>query len=355
MDKQKKLDKDEAVFIGIDLHKRTWHVTIRTMDIELFSGSIEGLWEKLEPLLRRYSDHAMIAVYEAGYFGFWLHDKLKAYGVDCKVTPPSLIPIEYGNKVKTDRRDSRKLAHFLAKGLLRGIYIPTLQERYHRQVIRRRRQLINDRVRVQNRIKAELQLNGISLPGPTGKWTKGYFANLCKVKFSDRWMRESFKRSLEQYDFLCNQIACQTQLLKELSEKRLYKKRVAILQSIPGVGLIASMEILLELHDMKRFRRADQLAAYVGLTPSQYSSADKIRMGRITCIGENSVRAALVQASWCLIREDGVMCERYEKIKVRAGGKRAIVAIARQLLIRMRRILLDGTQYVPGVMASTNQ
>ncbi len=353
MKKRKELDHSETVFIGIDLHKRTWHVTIRTFDIELFSGGIEGSWNNLETLLKRYSGHELIAVYEAGYFGFWLHDKLVDYGVDCNVTPPSLIPIEYGNKVKTDRRDSRKLAHFLAKGLLKNIYIPTLQERYHRQVIRRRCQLINDRVRVQNRIKAELQLNGITLPEPTGKWTKGYYTNLCKIKFPDRWMQESFKCSLEQYAFLCDQVTSQTQLLKELSEKRLYKKRVKILRSIPGVGLIAAMEILLELQNIKRFRRADQLAAYVGLTPSQYSSADKIRMGRRTCIGKNSVRAALVQAAWCLIRKDGVMRERYEKIKARAGGKRAIVAIARQLLIRMRRILLDGTQYVPGVIAST--
>jgi len=353
MEKQKKLDKNETVFVGIDLHKRTWHVTIRTFDNELFSGGIPGLWDNLKPLLKRYSGHEVRVVYEAGYFGFWLHDKLVDYGVQCKVTPPSLIPIEYGNKVKTDRKDSRKLAHFLAKDLLKGIYIPTRKERYHRQVIRRRRQLVRDRVRIQNRIKAELQLNGLDLSEPHGKWTQVYYANLCKVKFPDRWMQESFKRSLEQYEFLCDLITKQTQLLKKLSEQRLYKKRARILQSIPGVGLIAAMEMLLELQDIKRFRRADQLAAYVGLTPSQYSSADKIRMGRITCIGKNSVRATLVQASWCLIRKDGVMRERYEKIKARAGGKRAIVAIARQLLIRMRRILLDGTQYVPGVIAST--
>jgi transposase len=353
MEKQKKLDKDETVFIGIDLHKRTWHVTIRTFDIELFSGGIPGFWENLKPLLKRYSGHEICVVYEAGLFGFWLHDKLVDCGVQCSVTPPSLIPIEYGNKVKTDRRDSRKLASFLAKGLLRSIYVPSLQERYHRQVIRRRRQLIRDRVRTQNRIKSELQFNGLNLSAPHGKWTQAYYVNLCKIKFPDRWMQESFNRLLEQYDFLCDLVDKQTQLLKELSEKKLYKNRVKILQSIPGVGLIASMEMLLELQDIKRFRRADQLAAYVGLTPSQYSSADKIRMGRITCIGKNSVRAILVQASWCLIRKDGVMRERYEKIKARAGGKRAIVAIARQLLIRMRRILLDGTQYVPGVMATT--
>jgi len=61
----------------------------------------------------------------------------------------------------------------------------------------------------------------------------------------------------------------------------------------------------------------------------------------------------LIQASWQLIRKDGVMREKYDKIKVRAGGKRAIVAIARTLLIRMRRLLLDNVPYVPGVISST--
>jgi transposase len=348
----KSLEKNEVIFVGIDLHKKAWHVTIRTAEIELFSGSIPGTWEHLYNLLNRYKSSNQIAVYEAGYFGFWLYDKLVEHGIKCIVTPPSLIPIEYGNRVKTDRRDSRKLAHFLAKDLLKQIYVPTVKERYHRQVIRRRRQLIGDRVRVQNRIKAELRLNGVNLPEPVGKWTDIYFDNLCRIKFPDRWMQESFNRLLEQYVFLDNQITKQTQLLKELAEKSLYKKRVEILRSIPGIGIISAMELLLELQDINRFRRADQLAAYVGLTPSQYSSADKIRMGRITCIGKNSLRAILVQAAWCLIRKDGVMRERYEKIKARSGGKRSIVAIARQLLIRMRRILLDGVHYVPGLVTS---
>jgi transposase len=67
-------------------------------------------------------------VYEAGCFGFWLHDRLIEHGVDCMITPPSLIPQESGNRVKTDRKDSRKLAHLLAKGLLKRIFVPSKQE-----------------------------------------------------------------------------------------------------------------------------------------------------------------------------------------------------------------------------------
>jgi transposase len=79
----------------------------------------------------------------------------------------------------------------------------------------------------------------------------------------------------------------------------------------------------------------------VGLTPSQYSSADKVRMGRITGIGKSTLRSLLVEASWTLIRNDQAMREKYERIKIRSGGKRSIVAITHTLLLRMRRMLLD--------------
>ena len=335
----------EDLFVGIDLHKQRWHVTIRTRDVELFSASIPGTWESLQRVLTRYSDHPLQAVYEAGYFGFRLHDRLVAHGIACLVTPPSLVPQEYGNRVKTDRRDSRKLAHLLAKGLLKRVRVPSEEELYHRQVIRRRRQLVRDRVRTQSRIKAELRFYGIHLEEPRGHWTHTYFESLRSFRFGNRWMQESFNRLLDLYEFLTVQIDKQTKLLQELSETPMYRERVEILLSIPGIGLISAMELPLELQDVSRFRRAEQLAAYVGLTPSQYSSADKVRMGRITGIGKDTLRSLLVEASWTLIRKDQAMREKYERIKVRSGGKRAIVAIARTLLLRMRRMLLDGQAY----------
>ena len=158
-------------------------------------------------------------------------------------------------------------------------------------------------------------------------------------------MQQSFNRLLEQYEFLSAQIDKQTQLLKQLSQLPLYCDRVKILCSIPGIGILTAMEILLELQDFSRFRRAEQWAAYVGLTPSQYSSADKIRMGRITGAGKNTVRSALVESCWQLIRKDKAMRKKYEQIKARSGGKRAIVAISRKLILCIRRLLLDNRPY----------
>src|SRR5689334_9453817 len=172
------LHADEIVYVGIDLHRQRWHVTIRTTDIELFSASIPGTWEALHSLLEPYRGHRLEAAYEAGYFGYWLHDRLARHAVECIVTPPSLIPQEQANRVKTDRRDSRKLAHLLAKGMLKRVWVPSAQEREERQVVRRRRQLIQDRVRAQNRIKAELRFYGIELLEPHGPWRRVYVENL---------------------------------------------------------------------------------------------------------------------------------------------------------------------------------
>jgi transposase len=344
-------EKRKRIYVGVDMHRLQWHVTVRTEDAELFVGSIPGKWDSLKKLLDRYKEYEKEVVYEAGYFGFWLHDHLADYGAECIVTPPSLVPVEYGNHVKTDRRDSRKLSHLLAKGLLKRVWVPTQEERCERQVIRRRRQLITDRVRTQNRIKAELRFYGVEVAAQEGRWSKIFVENLHRLQFNNRWMQESFQRLLEEYQLLTQQIERQTKVLRELANTQRYRERVVILRSVPGIGLIAAMELLLELQNVERFRRADQLAAYVGLTPSQYSSAEKVRMGRITAIGKNSLRGTLVEVAWRLIGKDPAMREKYERIKVHAGSKRAIIAIARTTLLRTRRMLLDHRPYTVGLAA----
>jgi transposase len=184
-----------------------------------------------------------------------------------------------------------------------------------------------------------------------GHWTDRYVQNLKALKFHDSFMQRSFEHLLEEYEAIDQLVKKQTHLLRDLSRHEKYAEQVEILQTIPGVGWLTAIEIILELQDVRRFRRSSSIAAYVGLTPSQYSSAEYVRMGRITKQGKWNVRALLVESSWRLIREDEELKEKYERIKARAGGKRAIVAIARSLIIRMRRILLDRTSYAVTVAA----
>jgi len=344
------LESKPKIDVGVDQHLLRWHVTIIEKDVELFSGSIAGQWRALRSLLDTYgSGKEIVVVYEAGYFGYWLYDCVRAYGATCIVTPPSLIPREPGNRVKTDRRDSRKLAYYSMQGMLKAVYVPTLEERYHRQVLRRRQQLLADRRRVQQRIKAELRANGIGLRQSGKSWSRRYEAELRQLSFDNQFMDKSFKRILDQYESLKKEVRDQTALMRELAKTDYYKERVTIMTSTAGIGVLSAMQFLVEIQDVTRFHRADQLSSYVGLTPSQYSSGEHVRMGRITRTGKSMIRSMLVEASWILIRKDGAMRLKYEAIKARAGAKRAIVAIARILLLRIRHMLIHKEMYVIGL------
>ena len=115
----------------------------------------------LDNILSRFSQGKVHTVYEAGSFGFWLHDHLAERGYSSTVTPPSLVP-RIGGKVKTDRRDSKKLASMLAGGFLKRVYLLTPEERADRELVRTRNQIERDRKRVQRRIKAKLLFHGIA-------------------------------------------------------------------------------------------------------------------------------------------------------------------------------------------------
>lgn len=338
----------KRLFVGIDLHRKMWHVTVLTEDeVTLFSNNIPGTWPALKNVLSKFEEAGDIsAVYEAGYAGYWLCDHLSNYGVEVMVTPPNKIPKAVSDRVKTNRTDSARLADFLRVNILKSVYILTPEERAHREVARRRRRFVQQRGRVQNQIKSLLRFWGMEISGErAGYWSHRYVTNLRALTFQEPYMQKSYEHLLEEFDAIDALVKKQSDLLRDLSRHEKYAEQVEILMTIPGVGWLTAIEILLELQDVRRFRKADSIAAYVGLTPSQYSSAEYVRMGRITKQGKWNVRALLVEASWRLIRVDHGLNERYQDIKNRAGGKRAIVAIARRLIIRMRRILLDRTSY----------
>jgi len=136
----------------------------------------------------------------------------------------------------------------------------------------------------------------------------------------------------------------------ELSRSGKYRNRVKLLRSVPGIGILITMEILVELQEMERFQRADELASYIGLTPSEFSTGQYVRQGRITRCGNKRVRTCLGEASWILIQKDPGMRKDYDRLKQGKGAKRAIIAMARHLIIRIRRILLDQEPYVVGAV-----
>jgi transposase len=137
-----------------------------------------------------------------------------------------------------------------------------------------------------------------------------------------------------------------TKKITDLAETDKYRERVSLLLQIPGIGIYTAMSSLVELQDVERFRKSEQIASYLGLTPSQRSSGDRIRMGNITHCGNLHLRTRFIESSWTLIRYDHNMRSTYERLKYQTGsGTKAIVGIARRLSMKVRRVLLDKTPY----------
>ena len=131
----------------------------------------------------------------------------------------------------------------------------------------------------------------------------------------------------------------------ELSRTDKYKARAELIRTAPGVGLLTGMEVLVELQEMGRFRSSEEIASYMGLTPSEYSTGEHIRQGRITRSGNWRVRNALIESSWILIGRDPWMRRTYLRLKSRKGAKRAIIALARKLIIILRSMVLRNMPY----------
>ena len=337
---------DKKVYVGIDVHKENWHITIRTLGEEVFNGRIPGNYISLKKVLDRYPGNSVKVAYEAGPFGFWLYDKLTEDGMETLVVPPSTIPIESGNKVKTDKRDSRKLAILLERNMLRRTHVLSEEEREHRDLLRTRRQIIDHRNDVARQIKSKILFYGIPVPfSPKTRLTQQFVTWLKTLTFGTPYMKESLDLLIQLYEYLTKQIAQINRKVVSLCREKKYHERIKLLCTAPGIGKLTAIELLVELQDMARFKSASQLASYIGLTPAEYSTGEKTRQGRITRCGNKRVRTYLVESTWILITKDPWIRAKYLKLKATRGGKRAVVAIARRFIIRLRRMLLDNVPY----------
>jgi transposase len=344
--------KGKTINIGLDMHKRSWRITALVEgDIVLAVNLAPPSYDSFMQLISRFKGNHIRIVYEAGPGGFDLYDKLTDDGIFCIVTPPSLIPTESGNKVKTDKKDSYKLAKLLERDMLKRVWVLSPEERAHRQLVRTRlvrtrRQIVNHRSDVMRQIKSFFLFHGIEVPfGSRQLWTIRFIKWLHEIDPGNEYLNTSLKALVHLFDYLSEEKKRLTHEVLELAKKDKYASRVKLLKSIPGIGALSAMEVLVEIQDISRFKTSDELAAYLGLTPSQYSSGERVRMGHITHMGNSRVRSTLVESSWILVNKDLRMRKKYENIKDRRGGKKAIVGVARSLSACIRRILLDQIPY----------
>lgn len=334
------------VYLGLDISKASWHVTARSGGETLLTASFPPRREGLVGLLERLKGCRVHSVYETGPFGFGLHDWLRSQDVDSMVVSASHVPEEIGNRVRTDRRDGLKLARTLEAGLLRPIFVPESRQRADRELVRQRQRVQKDRRRAMVRIKSFFLTNDVETPEEAGAdWSGDYETWLRALKLEEPSLDRVLEELRSVYFDLDARVDGLTKELRQMARRSDYAATVELLSTVPGIGWLSALTLVVEIVDFGRFPNGETLSSYAGLTPSEHSSGDRVRHGHITRQGNPVVRYVLVESSWILIGKDPEMRRFFDRIKVRRGGKRAIVAVARKLCHRLVAIAHSGTPY----------
>jgi len=348
----KQLDfSGQAFYIGIDVHKRSWKVTVRSNHMHLKTFSMNPSPQELAQYLRRnYPSGDYYSVYEAGFCGYWIHRQLIKLGVKNIIINPADVPTTNKEKsTKSDAIDSRKLSRELENGSLKGIYVPDIKHQAIRSLSRLRSQNVKRRIQIKNRIKGFLDFHGIKIPerNEISHWSGAFINWLKGIDFQEHLDRKTL-------DYLIQDLEYQRSRMKEILQTiRGRFQEIPVLQyirTVTGIGTIIAFTIYAELIDINRFRNLDHLASYIGLVPSVESTGDKEKIKGLTFRHSKHLRHLFVEASWIAVREDPALMMAYTELIERISRQKAIIRIAKKLLNRVRYVWLNETKYVTAVV-----
>lgn len=346
----------QSIYVGIDVHRKSWKVSVltETLPYKTFSAPPEAT--KLNLFLRNHFPGAIYhSVYEAGFSGFWIHRELTRLGINSMVVNPADIPTtDKERKQKEDMRDSRKLAQTLRSGQLRGIYIPSEKTQQDRSLLRVREATVKDLTRIKNRIKALLYFQGIVYPPQFASngshWSNAFMQWLDSVPFANKSGKSALGIYLESAKHKRSLLLKIIRQLRELSQSPEYHENVILLTSVPGIGMLTALTLLLELEDIRRFENFENLCSFIGLVPSTHSSGDHKVTGGITPRKNSRLRAALVESAWVAVRNDPALLAAYNNLSGRMSGNKAIIRIAKKLLRRIVSVLRQKKKYEKGII-----
>lgn len=350
-----KLDfKGQQIYVGMDIHKKSWSICILTEEFEhkTFSQPSEvGIL--VNYLKRNFPGASYKSVYEAGYCGFWIHDRLQEHGVQCVVVNPADVPTkDKERRKKTDRVDCRKLARSLRNGELEGIYVPSRPKVEDRSLIRTRHGMVKKQTRCKNQIKSILQFYGIQIPEELSNshWSKRFITWIEAIRMERASGNFALKAHLEELNHMRKLIADITHAIRTLANSEEYRQNVRLLKTVPGISTLTAMTLLTELYDVDRFKNFDKLCSYVGLIPDTASSGETDKIIGITNRRNGQLRGILIESSWVAVRKDPALLMAFNALCKKMPKTNAIVRIARKLVNRIRYVLKNQQEYVSAVI-----
>jgi transposase len=343
------IGQPDLIYLGLDVHRdsisvATLHSDRTTADIERIPHDEAAVLQ----LLGRFAQPARLRVcYEAGPTGYELARLLQRHGVACQVIAPSLIPHAVGDKVKTDRRDCRRLARLHRAGELVAIRIPTAAEEAVRDLCRARADLVDDRGRARRRLQSFLLRHGrVYRAGVC--WTSKHERWLGAQRFDDPQLQATFGHYRAVVATRDAELAAIEVDLTAAAVQPPFADPVRRLAAYRGVGQLGALSLAAEVGDWRRFAHAGAFMAFTGLTPCERSSGDSVWRGHITRTGSTHLRFQLVESAWAYHHRPliaGALRERQQQV----GPETLARSWKAQLRLCRRFRQLQARKHVTGV------
>lgn len=293
------LQSSPQIFVGLDVSKLSINVALlRPNGTGIDEDRIPNTPQAVRALVRRWPDPGSVrACYEAGPTGYALYHDLTRQGIACTVIAPTLTPRRPGERIKTDRRDAVKLARLFRAGELTAVRVPTPDEEAVRDLLRARGDLREDILRARHRLSKFLLRHGHTYADGS-QWTARHRAWLDRQAFEQPAATRTLAHYRADLDTRLAERALLDAELTRIAGSGPFADRVARLATLRGISTLSGLTLVIEIGDFGRFARADVLAAFVGLVPSEHSSGERRRQGSITKAGNTHVRRVLVEAAW---------------------------------------------------------
>lgn len=329
--------EEDTTFVGLDAHKSEHHVAmLSATGRSVQEWKVPNTPRDVKRMVRRVLRQAPGEVrfsYEAGVCGFALQRQIEAAGARCQVVAPSLVPVRPGQRVRTDRRDARRLAEMSRAGLLTEVHPPTEAEESARDVVRCRHGAMVDLGRVRHQLSKFLLRHG-QIYRDGRQWTQRHLRWLGQLQWADPVRQEVFEEYLAELCRRTDRLGRLNAAVERLADQAPYREPVGWLRCFRGIETLAAMTILTELHGFERFGRPKPLMSYLGLTPSEDSSGQSCRRGGITKAGNRHVRRVLMEVAWHQAKPPRISQALQRR---RAGQPAWAIALADAALVRLHR------------------
>lgn len=285
-------------WVGLDVHAhQTAGAVFDTVTGEVRSQRIMGRPDEVMDWLREL-EGPVRAVYEAGPTGYGLARRARAAGIEMAVCAPGMIARGPGDRVKTDKRDAIKLARLHAAGQLVLVHVPRVDHEQLRDLSRCREDVRGDLMRARHRIGKLLLRREIYFPGRGRNWTREHRTWLASLTFSDQATSMVFADYLHAHDTLLARRDTLERSIDQIATDAPWASIIARLRCLRGIDTLSAFGICAEVCDFERFTKPAAFSSYLGLVPSEHTSADKRRQGSITKAGSTHARRLLVEAAW---------------------------------------------------------